>query len=75
MLIRVRTMWLNPDAVIGIWVRHTTYHGEPETWVTVLRCEEGQVWEWPHLSEEAAHSTAEQIAAQVNGTYVGKDLR
>lgn len=61
-LVRVKGMWLNPDKVIGVWVRRTGLH-------VTLRCVEGQVWEWTCDSEQEAVRLADEIAAQVNHVW------
>ena len=66
-LVLVDSFWVNPDKVVGCWVRQiAAYRDEPTRWAVVLRCDEGQVWEWKFDTEEDASTKCDQVAAQVN---------
>lgn len=66
MLVRVKGLWVNPDAVVAIWYNRIAYHGEEQYWVAKMRCDEGQAWEWKYPTEEEAARACDMLANQVN---------
>ena len=64
-LVRVRSMWLNPDMVLGVWVDEVAYD-RTHYWRVTLRCEEGQVWQWKYDAEEDADRMADELAHEIN---------
>ena len=64
-VVRVKGSWINPDMVVAVWHEHVKY-SDSDYWRVTLRCEEGQVWQWKHETEEDAVRDADNIAAQVN---------
>lgn len=66
-VVKVAGFWVNPHAVVGIWVQPIpAYHDSPEKWRAILRCEEGQVWNFDYDDEESAYRRIDLLAGQVN---------